>query len=74
MFVTSDILSDSNNQLSDSIFVMPDILSGAWKKIILSLVQEICSSYPPVVAGICDSSKSQAQVQHSFLILTLQKS
>ena len=38
MFVISDILSDSNNQLSENIFVMPEILSGAWKKNILSLV------------------------------------
>ena len=37
MFGTVDILSDSNNQCSDSIFVMQDILSGAWKEIILSL-------------------------------------
>ena len=28
-------------------------------------MQEICSSNPPVVAGICDPNKSQAWHHHS---------
>ena len=43
MFVASEILSDSSNQLSDSIFVMADILFGAWKKIILRLAGTVTS-------------------------------
>ena len=33
MFVLLDILSDSNIQLAGGIFFMPDISSGAWKKL-----------------------------------------
>ena len=33
MVVLLDILSDSNIQLAASIFFMPDISSGAWKKL-----------------------------------------
>ena len=31
-------------------------------------MQEICSSNPPVVNGICDSNKSRAQHHHMFIV------